>query len=143
MQAAPLRTHSKFPHLKKKMGDHYPSAPESTKYLRKAPWYLALQVPNTIRSHLVEDQYEETNRDDHVSESDYDGGNMMDDTLADAFEDPPMFEDEEDDNSVKLFFQEYRTKFETVQVVTDEVINHCDFHTETPQPFDLSLVSTP
>ncbi|CAH9105996.1 unnamed protein product [Cuscuta epithymum] len=38
-------------------------------------------------------QPEETNRDDHVSESDCEGGNMMDDTFLDAFEDP-------DENSV-------------------------------------------
>ncbi|CAH9096440.1 unnamed protein product [Cuscuta epithymum] len=88
-------------------------------------------------------QPEETNMDDHVSESDYDSGNMMDDTLLDAFEDPPMVEDDEEDSSVKLFFQEYRKKFQTVQVVTDEVTDHCDFHTETPQPFDLPLVSAP
>ncbi|CAH9072364.1 unnamed protein product [Cuscuta epithymum] len=97
------------------------------------------------RSHPsdTKSQPEETNRDDHVSDSDCEGGNMMHDTLPDTFEDPPMFEDEEEDNSVKLFFQEYRKKFETVQDVTDEVTNHCDLHTETPQPFDLSLVSTP
>ncbi|CAH9115905.1 unnamed protein product [Cuscuta epithymum] len=36
----------------------------------------------------TEAQPEETNRDDHMSESDCEGGNMMDDTLLDAFEDP-------------------------------------------------------
>ncbi|CAH9087875.1 unnamed protein product [Cuscuta epithymum] len=42
------------------------------------------------RSHPsdTEAQPEETNMDDHVSESDYDGVNMMDDTLPDVFEDP-------------------------------------------------------
>ncbi|CAH9083672.1 unnamed protein product, partial [Cuscuta europaea] len=53
-----------------------------------------------------------------------------------------MFEDEEEDNSVKLFFEEYMKKFVTAQDVTHEVTNHCDFHTETHQPFDLPLVST-
>ncbi|CAH9126151.1 unnamed protein product [Cuscuta epithymum] len=62
-------------------------------------------------------QPEETNMDDHVSESDYDSGNMMDDTLLDIFEDPPMFALEQEDSG--------------------------DDHTETHQPFDLPLVSTP
>ncbi|CAH9113250.1 unnamed protein product [Cuscuta europaea] len=42
----------------------------------------------TSHSSDTEAQPEETNRDDNMRESDFEGGNMMDDTLLDAFEDP-------------------------------------------------------
>ncbi|CAH9053221.1 unnamed protein product [Cuscuta europaea] len=103
------------------------------------------QSEESERSHPsdTEAQSEKINVDDHISESDNDGGNAMDDTLLDDVEDSPMFEDEEEDNSVKLFFGEYMKKFVTTQDVTDEVTNHYDFHIETHQSFDLPLVSTP
>ncbi|CAH9131425.1 unnamed protein product [Cuscuta epithymum] len=69
-------------------------------------WQIAKALSKeSERSHPsdTEAQPKETNRDDHVSESDCEGGNMMDDTLPDAFEDPPMFGDEEEDFSMVQF----------------------------------------
>ncbi|CAH9085241.1 unnamed protein product [Cuscuta europaea] len=81
-------------------------------------------------------------RDDRGIESDCDDGSIMDDTLPDTFEDTPMIELKQNYSSFELFFREYRQKFQMVQAVTEKVTDHFDFHTETPQPFDLPLVST-
>ncbi|CAH9077903.1 unnamed protein product [Cuscuta europaea] len=74
---------------------------------------------------------EETNKDDHGSESDCDARNMMDYTLPNAFEVLALFELQQKENSLESVFQEfmqYVLKFQTVRAETNGDTDQCDFH---------------